>query len=881
MTAWKRLASSLRWILRRSHLETEMDAELRFHLEAYADDLVKQGVSRDEAMRRARIEFGGLERAKEECRESKGVSFFDTARQDLRYAARTLRKSPGFTWVAALTLALGIGANTAIFSLVNGILLRPLPYSNPEQLVNIRATYPKGAFVAMREQVKSMSVGLYSENDQFNLTGYGEAVRLAGTHVSAELLSILGARPQLGRVFVTGEDVPGQDNFVVLSDQLWRQRFGADPSIIGRAIQLDGSSREVIGVLSPDFRFPTSKTQLWLPFHNDPRDISTYWSAGFMPVIGRLLPGHSLREADAEIKVFQTRVAKMFPWPMTSTWNAGVAAEPLQDGMVFDVRTRLLLLLGAVGLVLLIACANVANLTLSKAATREKEMAIRAALGAGRRRIATQVLTESLLLSAFGGVLGLIFAKGGLWLLKDKLPEDMPRLADVQLDWRVLVFTAGLAILTGVIFGLAPALQSSRIAPTESLKSGGRAGGASVSQRLRRLLVTVEVAFAVMLVLSAGLFIRSFWAVSHANPGFQFEHVVTARITPNPSFCDDKARCLSFYRSVLDQVRGEPGVSDAALINTLPLGGRVLKRVMDVEDHPVAADENASLFWMHAVSPDYFRVMGIRPLAGRDFHPADENGAPVAVIPAATASRYWPNQNPVGKHLRLDGEKEWLTIVGIIPDVRAYDMTRDAPSWIQGVAYLPYNSHSTLEGGGVPAEMTLALRTTADESQLEPEIRRIVGSLNAEIPVSEFKSMRTVFSGAISAPASTASLFATFAALALVLGMIGVYGVLSFLVSKRTQEIGIRIAMGARRRDVIWLIMKDGAKFAFVGIALGIAVAMAGARVLSTELYGISPIDLLTYVSVTIVMATVTLLACYIPTRKAMSVDPLNALRQD
>jgi putative ABC transport system permease protein len=881
MTGWSRIRSWVRATVRRSEMETEMDAELHFHLEKYAEDLMRRGMSGEAAMRRARLKFGGVERAKEECREARGVSFLETFWQDLRYGARTLRKSPGFTIIAALTLALGIGANTAIFSLVNGILLRPLPYPNPEQLVSITGTYPKGAFVTMREQVKTLSVGMYSENDQFNLTGYGEAVRLAGTRVSAELLSLLGARPQLGRTFTHGEDVAGQDNYVVLSDTLWRDRFAADSAIIGRVIQLDGTPRQVIGVLSPDFGFPSPKTQMWVPLHNDPRDASTYWSGAFMPVIGRLFPGQKLSQANAEIQIFQTRVSKMFPWPMPATWNADVSTVPLQDGMVVNVRARLLMLLGAVGLVLLIACANVANLTLSKAATREKEMAIRTALGAGRRRVVTQVLTESLLLSALGGVLGLILAKGGLLLLKGWLPANMPRLVDVTLDWRVLAFTAGLTILTGIFFGLAPALQSSRVSPAESLKSGARGTSASVSQRLRGLLVTVEVALAVMLVLSAGLFIRSFWAVSHVDPGFRFEQVLTARITPNPSFCNDANRCLAFYRSVLDQVRSVQGVSDAALINTLPLGGRVLKRVMDVEDHLVAADENASLFWMHVVSPDYFRVMRIGPLAGRAFTPADENGSPVAVVTAATARHYWRNQTAVGKHIRLSGEQEWHTVVGIIPDVRAYDITRYSPQWIDGIAYVPYNAGATLEGGNIPAEMTIAVRAQAAEAQLKPEIQRIVGGLNPEVPVSELKSMSNVFAEAVATPASTASLFTTFAGVALMLGMIGVYGVLSFLVSKRTREIGIRMALGARRKDVLWLVMKEGAKFSFAGIALGLAGAVAVTRLLSSELYGIGPMDAATYVSVTSVMVAVTMLACYVPTRRAMRVDPLIALRQD
>jgi putative ABC transport system permease protein len=881
MTSWSRIRSWARATIRRSEMETEMDAELRFHMEAYATDLERNGVSREEATRLSRLEFGGVERTKEECRDARGVSFMETFLADLRYGARTLRKSPGFTIIAALTLALGIGANTAIFSLVDGILLRPLPYSNPQRLVSVRGTYPKGGFVAMREQMRTMDVAAYSEDHEFNLRGYGEAVRLPATLVSAEMFSMLGARPELGRTFYPGEDAAGQDNFVVLSHALWQQRFAANPAIIGRVIELEGVERQVVGVMPADFRFPSARTELWIPLHNDSRNTAAYWAGDFMPVIARLHTGANLEQARAEIKMFQSRVTKMFPWPMPARWNSDVSVLPLRDGMVADVRGRLLMLLGAVVLVLLIACANVANLTLSRAATREKEIAIRSALGAGRRRIATQLLTESVLLSGLGGLLGLVFAKGGLWLLKATLPTDMPRLMDVHLDWRVLVFTGALAILTGFFFGLAPALQSSRVAPTESLKSGGRGAAVSVSQRLRSTLVVAEVALAVMLVLSAGLLIRSFWAISHTNPGFKSEHLLTARITPNESFCEDAGRCLTFYHSVVNQAQASSGFAGAALVNTLPLGGRITKRNVDVEEHVAAPGENAPLFWLDVVTPNYFRVMGITALAGREFEDVDEAGSPVAVVTAGTARRYWPGENAVGKHMRLLGEKEWRTVVGVIPDVRAFDIQSSEPDWIEGTAYVPFNSIATLEDGRVPAEMTIAVRTNMDAPQAESTLRQVVSRLNPEVPISEMKTMQEVVSEAVSTPASTTSLFATFASLALVLGMIGIYGVLSFLVSKRTREIGIRVALGAKRQDVLWLVMKEGAKFSFAGIALGLAGALVVTRLLASELYGVSPMDGITYLIVAGAMAAVTLLACYVPTRRAMRVDPLTALRQD
>ncbi len=800
--------------------------------------------------------------------------------QDLRYALRQLRKSPGFTAVAVLTLALGIGGNTAVFSLVDGILLLPLPYSKPDQLISVTGSYPAGAVVAMREQLHTMDVGAYAEGHDFNLTGLGEPVRLTGTLVSAELLSILGVRPELGRTFYPGEDSAGQDNYVILSHALWEQRFGSDPSIIGRSVQLEGVSRQVAGVMPATFRFPSAKTQIWIPLHNDPRNAVVYWAGDFMPVIGRLRPGSTIDKARAETRMFQSHVGALFPWPMPASWNADVNVVHLQNGMVADVSARLLMLLGAVLLILLIACANVANLTLSRAATREKEIAIRSALGAVRQRIARQLLTESVLLASLGGLLGLIFATIGLRLLEGALPADTPRLAEVHMDWRVLAFTSGLTILTGFIFGLAPALQSSRAVLADSLNSAGRGTSISVSQRLRSLLAVVEVAFAMLLVIAAGLLIRSFWTLSHVNPGFRFEQVVTARVTPNESFCGDPARCLTFYRSALDQAKASPGVSGAALVNTLPLGGRVSKRSLEIEGFVASADQVLPLFWLDVVTPEYFRVMGIPLLSGRWFAAADESGnAPVAVMTASSAQRFWPGRNAVGQHIRFARDNEWRTVVGVIADVRAYDLQRNIPDWIKGTVYVPYNPKATLEAGGVPAEMTIAVRTTLDEAQTAAMLRRVVTGLNQEVPVSEVKTMSTVISEAVSTPASTMSLFVTFAGLALALAIIGVYGVLSFLVSKRTREIGIRMALGAQRRDVLWLVMKEGAKFSLTGITLGLAAAFAVTRLLSSELYGISPRDPFTYAGVAIVMAVVTLLASYVPTRRAMRVDPLIALR--
>jgi predicted permease len=808
--------------------------------------------------------------------------------QDVRFGLRQLRKSVGFTAVAAFTVALGIGANTAIFSLVSGILLRPLPYPRPSELVSVTGTdhggtYPKGAFAAMRQQIHTMDVAAYAEGYEFNLTHVGEPVRLSGTAVSAELFSILGTRPEIGRVFASGEDAPGQDDYVILSHDLWVQRFGSDPAIAGKSIELEGMSRQVVGVMPADFHFPSPQTQLWVPLHNEPQNPATYWAGDFMPVIGRLRPGATLAQASAEIRLFQSHVGGLFPWTMPASWNADVTVVALRDGMVADVRTRLLLLLGAVALVLLIACANVANLTLSRAATREKEMGIRVALGAGPRRIARQLLTESVLLAGVGALLGFALAAAGLHVLKTLLPTDTPRLLGVHLDWRVLVFTGVLAILTGLAFGLAPALQAARPALSESLNSAGRGAAVSVSRRLRGSLAIAEVALSVMLVIGAGLLIRSFWALSHVDTGFRPEQLLTARITPNESFCDDERRCLSFYRDLVDRTRSSPGIKGAALINTLPLGGRVAKRSFDIEGFTdPSLTQTQPLFWLDVVTPDYFRVMGVALLSGRWFNESDEaGGPPVAIVSATTAKKFWPAGDAIGRHVRFVGETNWRTVVGIVPDVRAYDLQSNEPDFMNGTVYVPYTADATQENGRLPAEMTIVVRMASND----PEAARLLGNALAaaspNIPVSEFRTMDAVVSEAAASPASTTLLFGAFAGIALVLGIVGIYGVLSFLVSRRRREMGVRMALGAQRSDVLLLVMTEGAKFSLAGIALGLAGAFFCGRLLASELYGVSPVDSVTFISVPIAVAIAAFAACYIPARRAMQVDPMVALRND
>jgi predicted permease len=868
--------------------QENLEQEIKTHLQMAKQDRIDRGASPREADSAACREFGNVALVENVTRDQWAQTWLEDLLQDLRHGARLLRRNPGFTFIAVLTLALGIGANTAVFSLVNGILLRPLPYAHPEQLISVTGTYPtyptypKGALATLRERSQTMYVAGYVEGYQFNLTGLGEPVRLNGTLVSAELFSVLGADAAIGRTFHAGEDLAGQNSFVILSQSLWQRRFASDPNIIGHSINLEGVARQIVGVMPRDFHFPSPQSDVWIPLDMDSRNTSAYWAGDFMPVIGRLRPGATTQQADAEIRLLQSQLPPLFPWPMPNSWNASVSAVSLRAGLVSDVRTRLLILLVAVVLVLLIACANVANLTLSRASVREKEIAIRASMGAARHRIVRQLITETVLLAAIGGALGLFFAGIGLSLLKSALPADTPRLADVAIDWRVLLFTAVLVIFTGIVSGIAPAFQSSRAELTESLKAGSRGATLSTSRRVRSILVIAELALAVLLVSAAGLLIRSLYALSHVNPGFRSDNVLTARVTPNESFCSEPGRCFSFYHDVLGGVRALPGISDAALVSNLPLDGRVSKRSADVEDYLPTNDKPAPLFWLNAVSPAYFSTMRISLLRGREFTESDSTGNPqTAIISAETARRFWPNQDAVGKHLRFIGQQDWCTIVGVASDVRGYNLRQNTPEFMDGLIYVPYGPGATLENGSVPAEMTLVVRSASAAPQLERSLRNLASSLNPEAPISEVRSMPAILTDATSAPRSITSLFGSFAALALVLGVIGIYGVISFFVGQRTREIGIRMALGAQRRDVLKLVVNEGLSLTLIGIAAGLFAAFALTRFLGTLLYGVSATDPLDFAAVAALFAVVALAACYIPARRAMRIDPLVALRYE
>ncbi|HEV2381495.1 MAG TPA: ABC transporter permease [Terriglobia bacterium] len=676
----------------------------------------------------------------------------ETLAQDFRYALRTLKRSPGFSALAVLSLALGIGGNAAIFSLVNCVLLRPLPYPEADRLVCVTDYYPKGALEALRQQSRTMDVAGFTTDSEFNLTGQGEAMRMVGSSVSSNLFAVLQAGPELGRVFRTGEDRPTQDAIVLLSHKLWQSKFGGDPGIIGRIITIDGVDREVVGVMSPGFAFPSSDAQLWIPLHIDPRDSFETWNTGFMPLVARLRPGSSLEMARNELHPLISSILNLFPYIMFRSWNADAAVVPLQQNLTGDFRSKLIVLQFAVGLVLLIACANVAGLMLSRAAARRKEIAVRSALGAGRGRIVSQLLAESVVLAMAGAALGLLFAFMTLSDFKRLLPSSAPGLADIRMDWRVAALMAAVALFTGLAFGLAPALSASKLDLANSIKTGGRRSTGTASVRLQSALIAGEVALAVVLAVSAGLLIKSLWMLAQVKPGFNPERILTLRVTPNPLLCRQRTACVALYNELLRRAQAISGVSQVAAVNTLPLSGETPSIPTEMEDHPVVAAENGGpLLWAGAITPQYFRMMHIPIQAGRAFSAADsEKSAPVVVVSAATAHRFWPGEDPVGKHIRplWDGAP-WRTVVGVAGDVRQFNLTNRAPEDFQGAVYMPY-PQAVGNNGRHPTRMTLLVRTGSDPAQVASGIREVARGLNPNLPVSDVKTLDEVVAGSTS-----------------------------------------------------------------------------------------------------------------------------------
>jgi putative ABC transport system permease protein len=896
MTLWSRVSSWLRAIARRSRMESEMDAELWFHMEARAEDLVRSGMPRQEALRRARLEFGGIENAKEECREARGVHFAETLLQDLRYGGRTMLRSPGFTITAVLALALGIGANTAIFSVVNAVLLRPLPFDKPERLMQVWHTPPQKSFPGMATFAVSPANFLdwRKENHSFegmaaygfgrySLTGSGhpQAIRMVAATVG--LFSILHAQPLLGRGFLDGEDEPGHEHEVVLSYGFWHSYFAGNPDVVGKNIQLNGQTFTVVGVMGPAFDFPIpsdpdARAQMWKPLAWTARERAIRDNHNYA-VIARLKDGVSLHQAQAELDAISNALAQEYP---NDNKGWGAIAIPLRDDLVGDVRPALLILLAAVALVLLIACANVANLTLARALSRRKEVAVRTALGATRRRLLQQALSETLLLACAGGALGLVFAHYGVILIVKFLAQRLPRSGETSLDGQVLAFTLGISLLTGLAAGLLPALRMAKADLNQALKQGlGRTAADSGGNRTRNVLVVSEVALSLMLLIGAGLLIRSLRVLHHVNPGFDPNHVVTMAVSVPTGKFADAAQQINYFGRVLDRVRALPGVQSAGLIDSLPLSDDGSHQPFSVEGRPAAPMADLPEVDVRLISPGYMSAMHIPLLSGRDVDDSDVPGRPGAVlISQSMAKSFWPNEDPIGKRLTLYFFPELpRVVVGVVADVKmtAMNETQPAPT-----LYFPASQMSVPRGANWRSfGMILVVRTNAAPLGEVPAITSAVRQTDVEVPLLNIRTMDDSVSASLSPERFTMLLLGTFAGLALLLAVVGIYSVMSYAVSRRTNEIGIRVALGASRGDVLVLILRQALLLALIGSGIGIVGALSLSRLMVSQLYGVRATDPVTFVTVAALLIVVSLAASYLPARRAMRVDPMVALKYE
>ena len=886
----RRLLDSLRILLGRRRFESELSAELESHIAHQTDALIATGLPEAEARRRARAMFGSLDGARDEARAARGIRWADELAQDLRYGLRTLRRSPGYAAVAVATLALGIGANTAIFSVVDGVLLKPLPFPGSDRLVHVNFGYPLGAIWTYREQARAYSsVASYEYLGELNLFHKGIAERIPGRSVTSEFFSTLGVTPLRGRTFLPGEDEPGAAPVAVIGENLWRRRFDADPAIVGQSILIDGTPREVVGIVPRSFGFPSAGTDLWVPSTLDPKLVASVWGSGGVTMIGRLRPGVTLAQADAEHRALIPTVRRAPPFKLPDRWGTGAEnhVQWLDAEIGGRVRGRLTLLLAAVGLVLLVACVNVVSLNLTRLTARERELAVRQALGGSRWRVARQLVVEQLVLAALGGGLGILTAYAMLPALLRRLPADTPRLAEVGIDPRVLLYAGGVVVLAGLL-GSVGALGIRR--------AGGLADrGTSVGVRHHRLLnglVGSEVALSVILALGAVILVRSLTRILAVDPGLVVERLITARVTPNPVACDkdpgpctcekqgrlasgapqDQGRCTGFFPVLKDRLAAEPGVLGVALATTVPLDGGFFSFPMAIEDHPVPPGQPAFMLGSHTVSPGYFRTLGIPLIEGREFSAADRQGSPdVAIVSRSLQQRFWPGESPLGKRIKPVWFTHWTTVVGVVGDARYEGL--QAPEQSQDF-YLPIGQFGI-------ARATVAIRSRLPLDQVERMIRRDVAAVDPSATVNKVRTMEEVLGQSVAQPRTTAELIGGFAGLALLLGAIGVYGVLSYGVSQRRREIGIRMAIGAEPGAVRRMVLTRAMGLVAGGILVGLGLAWISSSVLEGFVFGISARDPLSYALVPAGFVIVGLLAGWLPARRATRVSPVEVMREE
>jgi putative ABC transport system permease protein len=815
---------------------------------------------------------------------------------DLRFAARVLRRRPGFTIVAVITLALGIGANTAIFSVVNAVLLRPLPYTEPDRLVMAYDSFPdfprdglsEFEYMTLRNGSKSFKDISISNGASLTLTGSGEPERVQAAVVSSNYFDMLGVSVAVGRGFAPDEDLTGKNNTVILSNAFWKRRFSGEAQAVGQPIRLNDRDYTIAGVLPSDFRSPIelqfgTSAGVWLGYGFDPGNLNR-GSHGLI-TIARLQDGVAIDRAQQELKTIIGSVVadNSSYYPKDGSFSSYLV--PLHDALVGDVRPALMVLLCAVATVLLIACANVANLLLARGEARQKEIAVRTAIGARRWHIMRQLLAESLVLAVAGGALGLLLARWGLDALTAISPGNIPRIDEIGLDSRVGLFTLAVSLMTGVIFGLAPAFQASKTDLNSALKEGGRASGDASRGRLRQTLVVVEVAMALVLLTGAGLLLRSFWRLQRVATGFGAEHVLTMRLSPLASSYQNNDQVSAMYERLMQDVKSLPGVQSAAVTDRIPMGGGNGDTIMQIDGRPFELETARYNTDFRVVSPEYFEAMRIRLIAGRYFSESDKPGAgKVAIINETLARRQWPDQDPIGKRLRLldappeRATSEYMEIVGTVADAKNRSLTGETRQDV----YVPLRQQAVSMGGlGPSVSMGLVVRTAVEPASLTNAIREKISSIDRNIPITQVRTMEQVLANAVVQPRFNTIVLGAFAAAALCLGAIGIYGVVSYSMARRTREIGLRMALGAQTRDVLSLVLREGMSVVLVGVAIGLAGALALSRVMTGLLFGVTATDPWTFVAIPLTLIAVALAACWIPARRAVRVDPMVALRYE
>jgi predicted permease len=875
-----RLNSLWRNLFHKDRVDQEFTEEIQAYLDMVTEENIRQGLTPQEARRNALVEVGGVEQVQERVREIRMGQFIETTWRDIRFGVRALVHSPIFTVVTVLSLALGIGANTAIFSVVNGLLLRPLPYPESEQIVDVWHTPPQQSFPgldrfsvspanyldwkAQSNAFEQMAIYTYTG---LSLSTSNDPLPLIGAAVSSDFFSVLRTNAMQGRTFTPDEEQPGRDQVVVISHGLWQRAFGANPNIVGQTLTLNSRSFTVVGIMPAGFQLPR-EADLWVPLAWDDKERQTRSIHDYI-VIARLKQNVSLPQAQAEMSTISTRLEQQYP-EENSGWGAVVI--PLREDLVGDIRTALLVLFSAVGFVLLIACANVANLMLARGANRRKEMAVRVALGAGRARLVRQLLTESVLLAVTGGVLGLLLAVWGSRMLVRL--GSLPNSGDIGIDTWALGFTLLVSFAAGIIIGIVPALQFTKSSLSETLKQGsGRTGGSPMKQHTRKALVVSEVALSLVLLIGAGLMIRSFWKLQNVDPGFDTSNALTMSVALTPIRYSEPHQQLAFLDRAMEQIRAVPGVVSVGTTTTIPLAGGGSTQPFSIEGRPTGTIAEQPMAQTRYISPDYFKAIGIPLRQGRFFSDQDrDNSVPVIIISEAMARRFWPGENPIGKRLTpsfhsKEGARE---IVGVVGDVKARGLDSDASTMM----YLPYKQ--------APRPfMSFVVRTSSNPESLVQPVSRAIYSIDKEQALTDVQTMDQVLMQSLSDRRFNMTLLLTFAGVALVLAAVGVYGVMNYTVTLRRRELGIRMALGAKASDVLRLVLRQGLTLTLIGVGAGLISAYALTRLMASLLYGVTATDYLTFASVSAVLIVVGLVASFVPARRATKVDPTIALRTE